>query len=177
MKKWVNKQTIVMFILGIMISSTSFVVATNIVTNPNPFPIIKDGNRVEVQGYNINNSTYLKLRDVASLVDTNVEFKDKKIYIGNNIIKEDYTEIKYLDQFLGVQYNNQIFLSMSPELLNNLWLKKYKFEYNETKKINLIDENNNIFITIDLLNSNQSIIFKGKNYINYELIKNYITTN
>jgi hypothetical protein len=175
MKKWINKQTIVMFIFGIVISSTSFVVATNIVTNPNPFPVIKDGKEVVVDGYNINGSTYLKLRDVAGLVDTNVEFKDKKIYVGNNIIKEDYTEIKYLDQFSGVQYNNQIYLSTSPELQNNLWIKKYKLIYDETKKLNLIDENNNILITIDLLNSNQSIIFKGKNYINYELIKNYIT--
>jgi hypothetical protein len=82
MKKWINKQSIVMFIFGIMISSTSFVVATNIVTNPNPFPVIKDGKEVNVEGYNINGSTYLKLRDMAGLVDTNVEFKDKIIYVG-----------------------------------------------------------------------------------------------
>jgi len=47
---------------------------------PNPFPVLIDGVKTEVEGYNINGSTYLKLRDFEK-VGLGVDFKDNQIII------------------------------------------------------------------------------------------------
>lgn len=82
-KKWINKQTIVMFLVGVFFfSGVSY--AAELIINPNPFPVIINGIETPVEGYNINGYTYLKLADFKKAGLT-VKFNqtDKLIEITN----------------------------------------------------------------------------------------------
>jgi hypothetical protein len=82
MSKIFNKQTFASFILGGLLFSGFISMANeNLQIIPNPFPILVNGEKVDVEGYNINGSTYLKTRDTANILDADIDFKDKTIYI------------------------------------------------------------------------------------------------
>lgn len=74
------------FILGVVIggvifgSLTSFATAVLNVTE-NPFRVKVDGAIKNIEGYNINSSTYFKLRDIGEHVGFDVDFKDDSIMI------------------------------------------------------------------------------------------------
>ena len=56
------------FLCGALIFGAVGVLATNLTAAPNPFPITLNGNDVSIEGYNIEGSTYFKLRDIADVV-------------------------------------------------------------------------------------------------------------
>ena len=79
------KKFVLGFIIGALLFSFASVYAAgelNIASNP--FPVFINGVQTEVDGYNINGYTYLKLRDF-ELAGLKVDFKDRKIYVDNNI--------------------------------------------------------------------------------------------
>lgn len=79
------KKTILSFILGAMLFGSVGVFAGQYVVNPNRFPITLDGENIEIEGYNINDSTYFKLRDIASIVGGfDVDFQDDTIILNTN---------------------------------------------------------------------------------------------
>lgn len=79
------KKTILSFILGAMLFGSVGVFAGQYVVNPNRFPITLDGENIEIEGYNINDSTYFKLRDISSIVGGfDVDFQDDTIILNTN---------------------------------------------------------------------------------------------
>lgn len=76
MKKFVSG-----FIIGALLFSFAGVFAAlelNVI--PNPFPVLIDGVKTEIEGYNINGSTYLKLRDFEK-AGLGIDFVDKQVVI------------------------------------------------------------------------------------------------
>ena len=71
--------------LGIIIGAVAAVSITALaeyVVVPNSFPVKVNGQTVQVEGYNINDSTYFKLRDVADAVGGfDVDFVDGTIMV------------------------------------------------------------------------------------------------
>lgn len=130
MKKYFNKQTIIAFMFGaFLFSAISLYAVEGLNISVNPYPIIKNGEEVKTEGYNINGSTYLKTRDVASLVGTNVEFKDNKIYIGGSedntkptLIPIDYKGCK------AIKYNDNIYVPLA-ELRDVLGYKNISYDF------------------------------------------------
>ena len=130
MSKYFNKQTIASFLLGITLASTVGLFAVEgLDISINPYPIIKSGEEVKAEGYNINGSTYLKTRDVANLVGTNVEFKDSKIYIGviEDNIKPVLTPIDYKG-CKAIKYNDNIYVPLA-ELRDVLGYKNISYDF------------------------------------------------
>ena len=63
-----------------MILSCSVALAVNYTATENTFPIQLNGENVNVEGYNIDGSTYFKLRDISDTVGGfNVDFNDSTI--------------------------------------------------------------------------------------------------
>ena len=51
----------------------------------NPFPVQLNGQSVSIEGYNINDNTYFKLRDIADAVGGfNVDFQNNTIQLSQN---------------------------------------------------------------------------------------------
>lgn len=75
------------FILGTItgaILCLSISALANFEAIPNAFPIKLNGNEVSLEGYNINGSTYFKLRDIGDKVGFGVDFADNTININVN---------------------------------------------------------------------------------------------
>jgi len=72
---------------------------------PNPFPVLIDGVKTEVEGYNINGSTYLKLRDFEK-VGLGVDFVDKQIIITTkqNAVEEPKKEGDAVSEIINTKY-------------------------------------------------------------------------
>lgn len=85
MKKFISG-----FLIGILItlSITTFA-AVELNVAPNPFDVLIDGKTADIQGYNINGSTYLKLSDfVEAGLGVNFNKATKQIEIVTTKIQE-----------------------------------------------------------------------------------------
>ena len=69
---------------GVILSCT-VALAVNYTATENTFPIQLNGENVNVEGYNIDGSTYFKLRDIADTVGGfNVDFNDNTIQLSKD---------------------------------------------------------------------------------------------
>ena len=75
-----KKQFITGFLTGAITFGTMGALAAGLVANPNPFAVQLNGNNVSIEGYNIEGSTYFKLRDIADTVGGfTVDFQNNTI--------------------------------------------------------------------------------------------------
>ncbi len=85
------------FVSGILIgititASISAFAVTQLNVKPNPYPVLIDGEVADVDGYNINASTYLKLGDLEQ-VGVGVKFENKQILLtSSNQTEENMTK-------------------------------------------------------------------------------------
>lgn len=70
------------FVSGVIIASAVGALAATYTATENAFPIKINGQDTQMEGYNINGSTYFKLRDIGDRMGFNVDFQDNTIYIG-----------------------------------------------------------------------------------------------
>lgn len=83
------KKIIAGFIAGILVSSLVLGAVASLYVVENPFPVKVNGVVKDIEGYNINNTTYFRLRDVADAVGgLMVDFKDDTIILND----ENYTD-------------------------------------------------------------------------------------
>lgn len=86
------------FLLGIITGALLFGCVTTIAEqysiSPNPFDVVLNGKKVDIEGYGINGRTYFQLRDLGDKIGFNVDFKDNTILINTtnekSLSKEDY---------------------------------------------------------------------------------------
>ncbi len=77
-----KKRFITGFVSGAVVFGMLGAMAATYVANDNPFPIKLDGKDVSIEGYNIDDYTYFKLRDIADAVGGfEVDFKDDTILL------------------------------------------------------------------------------------------------
>lgn len=78
-----KKNFITGFIAGGIICATVTGFAVEYAVTANPFPVKVNGQTVQVEGYNINDSSYFKLRDIADAVGGfEVGFEDNAIIVN-----------------------------------------------------------------------------------------------
>lgn len=79
------KKNIIYFVSGALIFGAVGVFAGQYTAYENPFTVKLNGSEVELNGYNIEGSTYFKLRDIAAVVGGfDVDFKDNTILLSND---------------------------------------------------------------------------------------------
>ena len=72
------------FIAGAVIFGMAGALAADLIATPNAFPITFDGNSASIEGYNIEDYTYFKLRDISDVVGGfDVDFKDDTIALSS----------------------------------------------------------------------------------------------
>lgn len=77
-----KKQFITGYIAGALTFGAVGAFAVGLTANPNPFPITLNNNSISMEGYNIEGSTYFKLRDIADAVGGfSVDFADDTIIL------------------------------------------------------------------------------------------------
>lgn len=134
------KKFILGFITGGIICATATGFAVEYAVTANPFPVAVNGTETAIEGYNINDNTYFKLRDVADAVGGfNVGFSDNTITIDTDTaaqptptptVKPSTTsnlsplpELK-TEQRDGVQYVSVFDIE---DVLENIGLGQYTF--------------------------------------------------
>lgn len=94
-----KKNFITGFVLGAMIFGIIGAFAAEYITVANPFPIKLNGTNVNIEGYNINDNTYFKLRDIADAVGGfDVDFVNDEIILTTETDtdkKEESTVLTY----------------------------------------------------------------------------------
>lgn len=79
------KKIIISFVTGALLFGAAGVFAGQYIVSKNPFTIKLNGENINIEGYNINGSTYFKLRDISSALGSfNVDFSDNTILISND---------------------------------------------------------------------------------------------
>lgn len=79
-------KTIKSITLGILIgaiATLSITALADYIVNPNTYPVLVDGQEVGIEGYNINDNTYFKLRDIGDKMGFSVDFADNTIIINS----------------------------------------------------------------------------------------------
>lgn len=97
------------FLSGAVFFGTVGVLAAGLVANPNPFPVQLNGNDVYIEGYNIEGSTYFKLRDIAEIVgDFDVDFNNNTIQLSKDGYVYDNTvaQIPFADKITFTEDND-----------------------------------------------------------------------
>ena len=129
-----KKNFITGFLSGALIFGTIGALAAGLIATPNTYPVQVNGSDVSVEGYNINDYTYFKLRDVADAVggfdvgfnnDTIVLTTDKEqnqesqkedetvaaklLYQGHGSVKLTLAtgEVVYIDPYAGEGYDDE----------------------------------------------------------------------
>lgn len=90
------KKFILGFITGGIICATATGFAVEYAVTANPFPVAVNGTETAIEGYNINDNTYFKLRDVADAVGGfNVGFSDNTITIDTDTAAQPNTNTDF----------------------------------------------------------------------------------
>lgn len=85
-------------VLGLSIGVTITAVAQQVYeAYTNSFPVYVNGEQKDIEGYNINGSTYFKLRDLGSFIGFEVDFKEDNILIETQNSKTTNNTIKNLE--------------------------------------------------------------------------------
>ena len=130
------KKFILGFITGGIICATATGFAVEYAVTANPFPVAVNGTETAIEGYNINDNTYFKLRDVADAVGGfNVGFSDNTITVNTISVCPEPTDVPTISaaeplpelaphEVDGVNY---IFISSIEEMLDDIGLGSYTF--------------------------------------------------
>ena len=91
----VNKNNVISFICGAVIfSSVTAFAQETLRVESNKYPIFVNGENQNVDGYNINDYTYLKLSDFKKLLPVDISFDEKNERININTSSGNTTELK-----------------------------------------------------------------------------------
>lgn len=131
------KKFILGFITGGIICATATGFAVEYAVTANPFPVAVNGTETAIEGYNINDNTYFKLRDVADAVGGfNVGFSDNTITIDTDTaaqptptptVKPSTTDLSPLPELPiekrnGIEHVSSIDVN---DMLKSIGLEKY----------------------------------------------------
>ncbi len=94
-----KKQFITGFVSGAVIFGMVGALAANFVTTPNSYPITLNGKEVSIEGYNVDDYTYFKLRDIADAVGGfDVDFQNDTIVLNSKSDNEDSDTLSIAEQ-------------------------------------------------------------------------------
>lgn len=167
-----KKSFITGFVSGAIVFGAISVLAAGFTAVPNQFPISLNGNNVEMEGYNINDSTYFKLRDISDAIGGfDVDFKDGTIILSAENIdtvfaKEIKSDEKYSSSRLLYQGHGSFKLTLDNG--NVIYIDPYAGEgYDEPANLILVTHQHSDHNQIDLPpQADDCVVFQ-----NFEAIK------
>lgn len=132
------KKFILGFITGGIICATATGFAVEYAVTANPYPVKVNGAETAIEGYNINDNTYFKLRDIGDKTGFSVDFADNTIIINSTVSTPEPVStptptpnpnLSPLPELAphevdGVDY---VFISSIEEMLGDIGLGSYTF--------------------------------------------------
>ena len=176
------------FLFGALLFASVGVFAAEYVINPNPFPIVIDGVQQQVEAYNINGFTFLKLADVGKVFNKTVKFNESVPQIeisqtGSDIVmqpgpavsipepnaeqKSEYSVTTY-NNMGAIEHNGNIYLAIGDTY------KTYKcaMSYDKSQGILKLSKNGKIQ-NVDTNDINNAIIYSGRLYLNKTVLDKF----
>jgi hypothetical protein len=120
-------------IIGIMLGMGVF--AVEYVINPNPYPIVVNGQQQDIQALNIDGFTYMKLADAAKVLNTSVKFNEATEQIEINTISTSTEGVSLMSTTAAIEYDTTTGLPVGAEII----------EYKRWK--NAVRYNDNIYLS------------------------------
>ncbi|MGE5631374.1 MAG: hypothetical protein ACM3TR_09795 [Caulobacteraceae bacterium] len=174
------------FLFGALLFASVGVFAAEYVINPNPFPIVIDGVQQQVEAYNINGFTFLKLADVGKVFNRTVKFNESVPQIeisqtGSDIVMEPapttensisipkepvYKKTTYNGDF-AIEYNSKIYLPLYDVQ------KKYLITVKDNPNKTLTLSKGEKSITINMSDDNSVIIIGNTSYYNKDIVESF----
>jgi hypothetical protein len=102
-------------IIGIMLGMGVF--AVEYVINPNPYPIVVNGQQQDIQALNIDGFTYMKLADAAKVLNTSVKFNEVAKQIEINTINTSTEEVSLMSTATAIEYDTTTGLPVGAEII------------------------------------------------------------
>ena len=88
--KFKHKEFVIGFVLASIVYGGFTIFADDLLNiSPNPFKIKVDGVEKNIEGYNINDNSYFKLRDIGEQVGFDVDFEDGVIMIDTQTVETE----------------------------------------------------------------------------------------
>jgi hypothetical protein len=174
--------------LILSLSLTAFAaVKLNVV--PNPYPVLIDGKKADVNGYSINGSTFLKLTDLKA-AGINAEFnkKEKRIDIttSENKTNTENTTTNYFNptslydgdnftittykEYQALIYNNNTYI-LSTEFTKKTHIR---VEFNGKSNTYKLYKNEELILDTKDANPINYIRYKGFTYFNINFLGKYL---
>lgn len=116
-------------IIGLLLSGGVVFAADALNVKPNPFPVLIDGAKANVTGYNINGSTYLKLRDFEK-AGLGVDFHNNQILVataGAELVTPTPTPVPLPADQKVIDLETAEFIGGTPNLTkDNIYVYQYQ---------------------------------------------------
>lgn len=164
------KKFILGFITGGIICAAVTGFAVEYAVTANPYPVKVNGSETAIEGYNINDETYFKLRDVADAVGGfDVGFSDNTITINTETVPEPtatapVTSAEPLPEVPTVEKDGALYVNKDDieDMLKSIGLGDYEFSltrfYNRNEDVPMLknipyNSQNENLIPIDYYNN------------------------
>ena len=165
------KKNILFLILGLLIATTTIATASNLDLLSNPFPILIDDVITDIDGYNIDGSTYLKLSDFRK-VGLTIKFNETDEHIEittmEGMIKMEEVNINDFKIYIIDDIEH-----IACKDINDKW-QKYIFSIGK-------DENDNKIFNFTTRNEDREIIIENVPFMAKEgracIAKDYFIEN
>lgn len=181
------RQLIIGLCIGALLFGLLPVFADELLSNlqiiTNPYPIFINGGKQEVQAYNIDGYTYLKLADIGKLLGANVKFNEaeNKIEVANNNVQGESSvatnqNIKQTPDGITLKFKFNDNMEYDPSgkyyipfttVKNKCKEKNYSFELNsQTGKWELKDPKGAIILEAETKDATEGTYVEADYYIN-----------
>lgn len=137
-----KKQFILGFLTGVILCGAATVFAMEFAIEPNIYPIQVNGQNVTIEGYNINDYSYFKLRDIAAAIGNfDVDFVENTIQLSKDgyVYTED-KDIEYSKEF------NRLFSEQEYILEDNLALCLKRGSSDTAGMVNAINNSKEVLL-------------------------------
>jgi hypothetical protein len=181
------KYVVVGLVIGVMLALSIGVFAEGFTVLLNPFPIFINGQETEVEAYNINGFTFLKLADVGKCFGATTKFNetDQRIEVSNSSSEASKSSAKVTipnlmtDKTLKKIVDISTQEVVSAELLYfDIDLKEVPSDkYVETRNCKAVKYNDNIYMYSSDIFSKLNIHFKSLTYLERDKAKFYTDDN
>lgn len=168
MKKFISG-----LITGIIVclSLTTFAaVSLNVI--PNPYSVLINGHKTQVDGYNINESTYLKLRDFEK-AGLKVDFQNNNILITSQTQSINNTEVDTMSKTTNLKittYNGCKAIEQNGIIyVDAHYLNLFNLKYDSNAQTITFTKNNKT-ISFTKNDTNYCIIYNGITYVKTTII-------
>lgn len=116
------------FVCGAVVFGMIGAFAAQYSATDNPFPVKLNGQDINIEGYNINDETYFKLRDIADAVGGfSVDFNDNTIILTKDSYTLEESKIALTDSSL--EYLAEFCLRMPPFVQSDIGTEKFVHDF------------------------------------------------